>query len=65
MFHAGTTGAAINIMINDDNIFENNENFTLTINLSSLPSYITVINPSEVIVTILDDDRKIVYDICV
>ena len=52
-------------MINDDNIFENNENFTLTINSSSLPSYITVINPSEVSVTILDDDRKIVYDICV
>ena len=65
MFHAGTTNAAINIMINDDNIFENNENFTLTINSTSLPSYITVINPSEVTVTILDDDRKIVYDIYV
>ena len=65
IFHAGASDAAINIMINDDNIFENNENFTLTINSSSLPSYITVINPSEVTVTILDDDRKIVYDICV
>ena len=66
MFHAGTTNAAINIMINDDNIFENNENFTLTINSSSLPSNVNVGDVSEAAVTIIDDDRKImaICNIC-
>ena len=47
-------------MINDDNIFENNENFMLTINSSSLPSNVTIADLSEAAVTIIDDDRKIV-----
>ena len=65
-FIAGTTRALISITINDDNIFENNENFTLTINPSSLPSNVNVGDPSEAAVTIIDDDRKImaICNIC-
>ena len=59
-FIAGTTRAPISITINDDNIFENNENFTLTINPSSLPSNVNIGDPNETTVTIIDNDRKIV-----
>ena len=60
IFLAGMTHAAISVLINDDNMFENNENFTLTIEPSFSPSYVTRGNPDEVTVTILDDDCKIV-----
>ena len=57
-FSAGQTRAPFNISINDDDIFEMNENFVLTINESSLPSGIAVNTPNETIVTIVDDDGK-------
>ena len=60
MFPAGITYATISIRITSDNIFEGNENFTLSIDSSSLPSYVTITNPGEVIVTILEDDGKLV-----
>ena len=59
MFPAGVTHATINIPVVDDNIFEGNENFTVLIDLLSLPSYITILNPSEAVVTILDNDGKL------
>ena len=40
---------------------EDNENFTLTINSSLLPSNITVGNPGEATVTIVDDGRHVYY----
>ena len=55
---AGQTRASFNISINDDDIFEMNENFVLTINESSIPSGIAVNTPNETIVTIVDDDGK-------
>ena len=61
MFPAGVTEVAISIAVTDDNIFEGNENFTLTIDSASLTSYVTVRNPGEATVTILDDDRKKLY----
>ena len=45
------------ISISDDNILEENENFTLTIN-SSLPTGVMVGNSGQVTVTIVDNDRK-------
>ena len=51
------TIAPFDIQINDDNILENNENFMLTINQSSLPTGITVGSP-QAIVTIVDNDGK-------
>ena len=60
IFRAGMTHAAISIVINDDNMIENNENFTVAIDSSFSLSYVTRGKPDEVTVTILDDDCKIV-----
>ena len=58
IFPAGVTSVPFSISINDDNIFEVNENFTLTIN-SSLPTGVTVGNPGQVRATVMDNDRKL------
>ena len=57
-FDAGVTSVPFNVSINDDNIFEGNENFIFTINPSSLPPGVVVGNPRQVTVTIVDDDCK-------
>ena len=57
-FPAGTTMVPFNVSIIDDMIFEGNENFMLTIDPSSLPTDVTVGNPDQATVTIVDDDRK-------
>ena len=46
------------IPINDDAIIENNENFTLTIDPSSLPTGINVGSFDQATVTIVDNDGK-------
>ena len=57
---AGQTTATFNVPINDDNVLEGNENFTLTINTSSLSNGVTHGNLDQATVTILDnDDRKL------
>ena len=58
VFLAGQTIATFDIPIVDDIIFEGNENFMLTINSTSLPSNVTVDNPGEATVTIVDNDCK-------
>ena len=57
-FLAGSTTATFNVPINDDNIYEGNENFILTIDETSLPTGVTRGTPDEATVTIVDDDRK-------
>ena len=57
-FPAGMTSVPFNVSINNDDIFEGNEDFTLTIDPSSLPGDVNVGNPSQATVTIVDDDRK-------
>ena len=58
-FPVGQTTATFNIPINDDNIFEIDENFILTINPSLLPTRITTVgNSGQATVTIVDNDRK-------
>ena len=57
-FPAGQTTATFYVPINDDNIYEINENFILTIDETSLPTGVTCSSPNEATVTILDDDRK-------
>ena len=57
-FPAGVTNVPFSISVNDDNVFEENENFTLTIN-SSLPTGVMVGNPGQATVTIVDNDRKL------
>ena len=56
-FPAGVISVPFSISINDDNIFEDNENFTLTIN-SSLPTGVMDGNPGQVTMSIVDNDRK-------
>ena len=56
-FPAGATNASFNVTIFDNNHLENNEIIYFTINSSSLPDNI-VSDPSEVTMTILDDDCK-------
>ena len=58
IFPAGVTMVAFDVPITDDMVLEDNENFMLTINSSSLPDYITRSTPPEATVTIVDDDRK-------
>ena len=57
-FTAGTTEASFNVSLTDDNIFERNEKFMITIDPSSLPSNVTVGDPDQVTVTIVDNDGK-------
>ena len=55
---AGERNASLNISINDDNIFEHDESFALTINVSSLPSDVFFGDHTKIIVTIMDNDGK-------
>ena len=57
-FSAGATTAAFNISINDDNILEDEETFHLSIDPSSLPMDVTIGNPVQATVTIVDVDCK-------
>ena len=57
-FRAGVMSVPFSISINDDNILEDDENFTLTIN-SSLPTGVMVGNPGQATVTIVDNDCKL------
>ena len=65
-FPAGQTTATFDVPINDDNILEDNENFILTIDPSSLPSNVTIGDPGQATVTIVDDsnDGNYVTIIC-
>ena len=54
------TSVPFNIPINDDNILEGLEDFILTINPSSLPTGVSVGNPGQATVTIVDNDRKLI-----
>lgn len=55
-FSASVNSIPVVVGLIDDNIFEGNENFTLTIDSSKLPDSVTVVQPSEVVVVITDDN---------
>ena len=57
-FAAGQTTATFDVPINDDNIYEGNEDFILNIDGASLPTGVTAGSPDEATVTIVDNDRK-------
>lgn len=52
------TSVPFNVSIISDDILEDDENFSLTIDLSSLPNNVTADDPYEAMVTILDRDGK-------
>ena len=53
------TSVTFDIPINDDIIYDGNEDFTLDIDPSSLPTGGTVGNPGQSTLTIVDDDCKL------
>ena len=57
-FPAGVTMIAFDVPITDDKISESVENFMLTINQTSLLTKSDVGTPVEIVVTIVDDERK-------
>ena len=57
-FHSGATRALCVVAINDDNEVEGTEDFTLSIDPSSLPSNLTIGDPGQATVTIRDNDGE-------
>ena len=55
-FTASVNAIPVIVVFIDDNVFEGNENFTLTIDPSSLPNNVMVTQPSEVVVVISDNN---------
>ena len=60
-FTADMTMASFNIPINEDDIMENDEDFTLTIRNGTLPNRVTRLSPGQSTVTIVDDDSESFY----
>lgn len=59
IFPIGRLSAPFDVMIRDDNIFENSEVFRVTIVNISVPNGVGILgNPTSAEVTILDDDGK-------
>ena len=54
---SGVTSFSFNISINNDNIFENNENFRLTISLLAPPD-VMIGNPDQATVIIVNNNRS-------
>ena len=59
MFPADSTSASLSISIDNDNIVEINETFSLTINSSS---DVMTVDPYNAVVTIVDDDSEWIID---
>ena len=57
-FTAGETSVSFDVPITDDAILETNEDFTLTIDSSTLPDRVAVGDPDRCIVNILDSDSE-------
>ena len=58
-FPAGSTITSLSIMIVNDGVTEDVENFTLIINSSS----VTIGDPGQTTVTIMDDDSKLLWSL--
>ena len=60
-FTAGMTMTSFHVPINDDDIMEKDEDFTLTIRRGTLPKRVTRVGPSKSTITIMDDDSESFY----
>ena len=60
-FRAGETLDSFNLTITDDTLVEGKENFTLSVDQSSLPDSVSISDHNEATVTILDNDCKLSY----
>ena len=57
-FPAEVTSVPFDVTINDDNIMEDDEDFMLIINSSTLPEGVTHGDPNNATVTVTNDDCK-------
>jgi len=57
-FPAGVTSLLLNVPINEDNILEDNEEFTLIIIPNALPDRVTHGSIGQAVVHIVDDDGE-------
>ena len=57
-FDAGVTRVLFDVMINNDNIFEENETFHFKFESSSLPTGVAIGNYGQSTVIILENDSK-------
>ena len=55
---AGQIGIPFDVPINDDNVFEEKEDFLLTIDQSSSLNGVIIGSPNVAVVTILDNDGE-------
>ena len=55
---AGQISVPFDVLINDDNVFEENEEFLLTINQSSSLNGVIIGSPNVTVVTIQDNDGE-------
>ena len=63
-FNVGVTNGSFTVMINNDNVLENDETFSLNINASSQPNGVTVGDPSRTTVTIPANDGELNFFSC-
>ena len=61
-FPAGVTRVLFRVPINDDIIGEEDEEFTLTVDPSSLPVNLARVTPGVATVTIVNDDGMLIYN---
>ena len=54
------TKASFNVSIIDDNISESNEDIQIKIAITSLPSTVSISNPGQATIIIVDNDGKII-----
>ena len=59
-FLAMETRGQFNVAINDDDVLEETENFNLTVDALSLPNRVTIGDPAQATVIIVDNDGKYV-----
>jgi len=62
-FTAGQTNVPIDVPINDDDVFEDDKIFQLTIILKSLPNDVTRGSPGTATVIIVDDDSELLHEL--
>jgi len=62
---AGQISALFAVTINDDNVFEENEEFLLTINQSSSLNGVIIGSPNIAVVNISDDDGEFYKFACI
>ena len=64
-FTAGDTSASVSVPINDDDILEDDEDFTLTIMSGTLPDGVTRDGAGQTIITLVDDEGEVILTVAI